>query len=304
MALIKCPECGRENVSDTAKACPGCGYGIKDHFNKIGAEVKKDTKVNKEEVAELQFSTNSKDNNLKESIPKESNYKTVFGVLAAVFLIMIVIISTSENAKKCEFSGCDNQKTEGSKYCYDHTCKESGCTSSKSKNNNYCYAHQKENTCAVKGCNNEKVDGGIYCDEHTCKESGCYSKKGYGSDFCRDHQVDMQKKLGNEFSFSVNSAGGIELNFRAKNNSGKEIKYIRFKVDLYNAVDDKIEDEIKNTSFVDVEITGPILSGKSANYKDIIGYNRNCAKISISEVTLVYSDGTSQTGHYGWYSKK
>lgn len=27
MALIKCPECGR-NVSDTAKACPGCGYGI------------------------------------------------------------------------------------------------------------------------------------------------------------------------------------------------------------------------------------------------------------------------------------
>lgn len=26
MALIKCPECGRENVSDTANACPGCGF--------------------------------------------------------------------------------------------------------------------------------------------------------------------------------------------------------------------------------------------------------------------------------------
>ena len=26
MALIKCPECGRENVSDRAPACPGCGY--------------------------------------------------------------------------------------------------------------------------------------------------------------------------------------------------------------------------------------------------------------------------------------
>lgn len=24
MALIKCPECGRE-ISDTASACPGCG---------------------------------------------------------------------------------------------------------------------------------------------------------------------------------------------------------------------------------------------------------------------------------------
>lgn len=27
MALIKCPECGRE-VSDTAKSCPSCGYFI------------------------------------------------------------------------------------------------------------------------------------------------------------------------------------------------------------------------------------------------------------------------------------
>ena len=29
MALVKCPECGRENVSSTAKSCPGCGYNIK-----------------------------------------------------------------------------------------------------------------------------------------------------------------------------------------------------------------------------------------------------------------------------------
>ena len=28
MALIKCPECGKE-VSDTAKKCPNCGYVIK-----------------------------------------------------------------------------------------------------------------------------------------------------------------------------------------------------------------------------------------------------------------------------------
>lgn len=35
MALVKCPECGRENVSDNAEACPECGYGIKVHFDKI-----------------------------------------------------------------------------------------------------------------------------------------------------------------------------------------------------------------------------------------------------------------------------
>ena len=38
MALIKCPECGRENVSDSAEACPNCGYGIKAHFERIKKE--------------------------------------------------------------------------------------------------------------------------------------------------------------------------------------------------------------------------------------------------------------------------
>lgn len=28
MALIKCPECGKE-ISDTAKSCPNCDYRIK-----------------------------------------------------------------------------------------------------------------------------------------------------------------------------------------------------------------------------------------------------------------------------------
>ncbi|MFR6378429.1 MAG: zinc-ribbon domain-containing protein [Oscillospiraceae bacterium] len=28
MALIKCPECGRE-ISDTASACPGCGAPVR-----------------------------------------------------------------------------------------------------------------------------------------------------------------------------------------------------------------------------------------------------------------------------------
>lgn len=34
MALVKCPECGRENVSNTAESCPSCGYGIKAHFER------------------------------------------------------------------------------------------------------------------------------------------------------------------------------------------------------------------------------------------------------------------------------
>lgn len=35
MALIKCPECGKENVSDTAKACPECGYVLHQPNKKV-----------------------------------------------------------------------------------------------------------------------------------------------------------------------------------------------------------------------------------------------------------------------------
>lgn len=33
MALIKCPECGK-TVSDSAKACPECGFGVAEYFEK------------------------------------------------------------------------------------------------------------------------------------------------------------------------------------------------------------------------------------------------------------------------------
>ena len=31
MALISCPECGKQNISDTALACPQCGFAVKKH---------------------------------------------------------------------------------------------------------------------------------------------------------------------------------------------------------------------------------------------------------------------------------
>ena len=35
MALVKCPECGREKVSDTATTCPDCGFNVREHFQKL-----------------------------------------------------------------------------------------------------------------------------------------------------------------------------------------------------------------------------------------------------------------------------
>ena len=35
MALVKCPECGREKVSDSAIACPDCGFGIREYYTHL-----------------------------------------------------------------------------------------------------------------------------------------------------------------------------------------------------------------------------------------------------------------------------
>lgn len=55
MALIKCPECGKE-ASDKAMACPNCGYGIREFFEEQQRELlvkeKQKTLDLKEEEAE------------------------------------------------------------------------------------------------------------------------------------------------------------------------------------------------------------------------------------------------------------
>ncbi|WP_310603557.1 zinc ribbon domain-containing protein [Anaerosporobacter sp.] len=54
MALTKCPECGKENVSDSAEACPDCGYGIKAHFEKIKQDIEQKEQAEKRKIeAEL-----------------------------------------------------------------------------------------------------------------------------------------------------------------------------------------------------------------------------------------------------------
>lgn len=35
MALMKCPECGKENVSEFAKACPECGFRVKKYVEEV-----------------------------------------------------------------------------------------------------------------------------------------------------------------------------------------------------------------------------------------------------------------------------
>lgn len=66
MALIKCPECGKENVSDTATQCPECGFDIKTYVRekKLEEARMKENKIFKQnkqqKVQELEYEKNIK----------------------------------------------------------------------------------------------------------------------------------------------------------------------------------------------------------------------------------------------------
>lgn len=74
MALITCPECGRNNVSDSAEACPVCGHGIREHFIKSNDKSKQtkafngDSQTNTEQEKRLKYYNNIKPLKLFDSI--------------------------------------------------------------------------------------------------------------------------------------------------------------------------------------------------------------------------------------------
>lgn len=56
MALIKCPECGKENVSDSAISCPECGYAIKAYHERIARqEQQKQQEIQLEEKKKVEY---------------------------------------------------------------------------------------------------------------------------------------------------------------------------------------------------------------------------------------------------------
>jgi SOS response regulatory protein OraA/RecX len=104
MALVKCPECGRENVSDTAKCCPGCGYNLKNYYEN----------QNNEEIKSIPLSTQKK------------NRKIIW-----IAVIVIAIFGVYYFLSRCSYDGCYEKRTSSSKYCYYHILAKSyGTTSS------------------------------------------------------------------------------------------------------------------------------------------------------------------------------
>lgn len=117
MALVKCPECGRENVSDSAKACPGCGFQISAHFNKEDT-----SKISCDSTTTI--SENSSSTGLSSS---ESNTKKI---VIALCIIGVVIWGIWYFSSRCEWDGCNDQKASSGSYCTYHKSVLNSYTSS------------------------------------------------------------------------------------------------------------------------------------------------------------------------------
>lgn len=63
--------------------------------------------------------------------------------IVGVMLVILIVVAVFDNV--CEFRGCNNFKSKGSKYCEEHKCISEGCTAKKSPGSNYCYYHIEEN---------------------------------------------------------------------------------------------------------------------------------------------------------------
>ena len=64
MALITCPECGRKNVSDSAVACPDCGFGIREYYTHIQEQQQKEGKE-KKDIEHARSVSQSPDDDIK-----------------------------------------------------------------------------------------------------------------------------------------------------------------------------------------------------------------------------------------------
>lgn len=81
MALVKCPECGKENVSSTATACPQCGFNIKKYYE----DIEKEKKVEKIQKDVKEIPSQAK----KINIGIFKSHKKVFIPIICALLIVI-----------------------------------------------------------------------------------------------------------------------------------------------------------------------------------------------------------------------
>ena len=90
-------------------------------------------------------------------------------------------------------------------------------------------------------------------------------------------------------NFEMNSVGGLEPSILISNNSDMKIKYVELKISFYNAVGDKVVNDINGKNYTNLKITGPIKPWRFKwYYWDPVFYNTSARKMKIESATITY----------------
>lgn len=97
MALIKCPECGKE-ISEYADSCPNCGYSIKDYFEKKKQEKKqkeleKEREERKKQEEEKERLQDEKKKQIYNKLLGTRKKKIIFSLICFIALMSVAGIS-------------------------------------------------------------------------------------------------------------------------------------------------------------------------------------------------------------------
>ena len=93
---------------------------------------------------------------------------------------------------------------------------------------------------------------------------------------------------------SQNSAGGCDANFYYINLSGKTIKYLVWKGEIYDAAGDPLKCEIRDGYTFEGKDIGPVRSGRSGGKRwECIIYNWQAKRLEITSIVIKYMDESS-----------
>ena len=93
-----------------------------------------------------------------------------------------------------------------------------------------------------------------------------------------------------------NSANGVTIRFKYKNNSTKTMKYVFLSFVPYNNVDDVVASDIGGFNQTRIKITGPIEPGmsKEGSCKNAF-YNSSIVRCELVKAEIEYMDGTKES---------
>ena len=202
---------------------------------------------------------------------------------------------------------CNNTRTEeinalGHTWDSGNTTTEATCTN----------AGVLTYTCTV--CNDTKTEEvnafGHDWGNATCESPSICNRCGDTKDSALGHTTDCgvcsrcNKEIRKQspvtildWTYNIDYVGGVEWNFKIRNNTDKQIKYVTMQWSCYNAVGDLIYCQIDRKSYKRVRFTGPLDAYTISESKRTTDkfYNYNLKSYKMNEIIVEYMDGTTET---------